>query len=393
VAQQNSSTPSRVNSTPSRVHSKPVQVHSTPSGVHSTPSRVHSTPMAHSKPVQVRQNSVRVQSTPGSMALPLPSEQLSPSKAQPSPSKALSTPVSMALSLSSAQLSLSKALSSPSKALTPSSRALSSPSLAILAKLQAENKLLTAQATVDKSRIKQLECDLDAALKDCVLLTTEEQHTQDKLIHVEEVVARGMEVFSNGVSEALKQGAFKGIPFDFRGPPVSSPAIEAQRSLATTDVATKASTKASPNQGGEVATLLSHVQLQPVSITISQPASSFEPKRWVSKFGRQTFSKALNDATMIKSRASPDKLSFYNYHKNVVADKNEDMEWFKMNNPKCLNWFVDGFETDFNYSQREQFFHYIAPALVADCQKANGWQEVWMPLDDKYRFAVVADDV
>ena len=121
------------------------------------------------------------------------------------------------------------------------------------------------------------------------------------------------------------------------------------------------------------------------SYNISQPASSSEPKRWVSKFGRQTFSKALNDATMIKSRESPDKLSFYNYHKNVVADKNEDMEWFKKNNPKCLNWFVDGFETDFNYLQREQFFHYIAPVLVADCKKANGWQEIWMPLDDKYR--------
>jgi hypothetical protein len=239
---------------------------------------------------------------------------------------------------------------------------------------------------VDKDRIKQLECDLSAALNDCVLLAAKEKSMQDKLIHIEEVVGRGMEVFSNGVSEALKIGAFKDNPLDFRGPPVSSPAIETQRPLATTNVATNTSAKASPNHGGE----LSQVQLQPVSITISKPASSFEPKRWASKFGRQTFSKALHDATMIKSRASPDKLSFYNYHKNVVADKNEDMEWFKKNNPNCLNWFVDGFETDFNYSQREQFFHYIAPALVTDCQEANGWQEVWDPLEDKYRFAVVA---
>ena len=264
--------------------------------------------------------------------------------------------------------------------------ALSSPSKTLFVKLQAENKVLTAQATVDKDRIKQLECDLSAALNDCVLLAAKEKSMQDKLIHIEEVVGRGMEVFSNGVSEALKLGAFKDNPLDFRGPPVSSPAIETQRPLTTTNVATNTSAEASPNQGGE----LSQVQLQPVSITISKPASSFEPKRWVSKFGRQTFSKALHDTTMIKSRASPDKLSFYNYHKNVVADKNEDMEWFKKNNPNCLNWFVDGFETDFNYSQREQFFHYIAPALVTDCQEANRWQKVWDPLEDKYRFAVVA---
>ena len=93
---------------------------------------------------------------------------------------------------------------------------------------------------------------------------------------------------------------------------------------------------------------------------------------------------------MIKSRASPDKLSFYNYHKNVVADKNEDMECFKKNNPNCLNWFVDGFKTDFNYTQREQLFHYIAPILVADCQKASGWKVFGNPLEEKYRFAVVA---
>ena len=261
--------------------------------------------------------------------------------------------------------------------------ALSSPSMALFAPLQKENQDLTDQATVDKARIKQLECDLDAALNNCVLLATKEQSMQDKLIHVEKIVARGMEFMSNGVGEALKQDASQYNPLASLAPPVSSTVIEPTNSLATTYVAHMVSTKASPN--------LSDSATKHVSFTISEPpASSFESKRWVSKFGRQTFSKALTEATMIKSRASPDKLSFYNYHKNVVADKNEDMEWFKKNNPNCLNWFVDGFKNDFNYTQREQLFHYIAPILAADCQKASGWKVFGNPLEEKYRFAVVA---